>query len=77
AYSYGTSKPFGQVNVAVQKQFMKGKASIKLAYSDIFWTHHYKNDATYNQLYTVSTYRWDNRVLMCTLNYRFGKRLDL
>lgn len=77
AYSYGRSMPFGQINLALQKSILKGKASLKLAYSDIFWTHKYRNVATYNGVYSVNTYKWDNRVLICTFSYKFGKRLDM
>lgn len=76
AYSLGTYKAFGQLNMAVQKSVLKNKGSIKLAYSDIFWTHKYQNTATYNNVYSVGSYRWDNSVIMATFSYKFGKRLE-
>ncbi|HTF80159.1 MAG TPA: outer membrane beta-barrel protein [Cytophagales bacterium] len=76
-YGVGTGLALGQLSIALQKKVLKDKGTLKLAISDIFWTYRYRNETTYSGVYIAGGEKWDNRVLMLTFNYRFGKRLDI
>jgi len=64
----------GNVSVAVQKKIMKGKGSLKLAASDIFYTN--LNSGTINNL-RLTEASWvnkaDTRFVALTFAYSFGK----
>ncbi len=76
AYALGKGLAFGQFNIALQKKFLKDKASLKIAYSDIFWTMYYRGTFQYDNIMNKNGYRWDNSTWMVTFNYKFGKRLE-
>lgn len=76
AYALGRGLPFWQANISMQKKFFKDKLSVKVTYSDIFRTMRYRGETTYGNAFQKGSYRWDNRVLMLSLSYKFGKRLE-
>ena len=66
------SKAMWSVDMGVQKQVMKGKATLKASVSDVF--HSMKFEGTSNfagQITTVSS-RWESQQLKLNFNYRFG-----
>ncbi|MEY5048639.1 MAG: hypothetical protein RLZZ175_1998 [Bacteroidota bacterium] len=75
--SYAFSKSYArwQVNLSVQTKIWKKKASIKLAFNDMFWTFQYGGSNQMGTSFQKSGYRWDNRTVMFTFSYRFGNQL--
>ena len=49
--------------------------ALKLSVTDIFWKYVYVGEGTFGDTKTTDSYKWDNRVLMFSLSYRFGKRI--
>ena len=68
-------KPMGQTSVALAKQIMKEKASLKLGLRDIFYTQQVRGTIDFQQTdATFHNYR-DSRQLSLTFTYRFGQTL--
>ncbi|HTB51260.1 MAG TPA: TonB-dependent receptor [Ferruginibacter sp.] len=70
----GYIKPFGEVEVAIKKDFLKNNAaSLTLAMSDIFRTKTYESFSQ-SQYYIQDNYRLrDPQVVRLTFSWRFGK----
>lgn len=66
-----------QLSAGIQKRFFRDKMGIKLSVNDIFWKHFYTGRGDFGGTRTQDSFKWDNRVAMLTLNYRFGKRIAL
>ncbi len=64
-----------QLSAGVQKKFMHENISLKLSVTDIFWKYAFVGNGTFGDIKTTDTFKWDNRVLMFSLTYRFGKRI--
>jgi hypothetical protein len=64
----------GNMNIAVQKKILKGKASLKLLVNDVFYTS--LNTGTINNLHLTDA-NWvnkaDTRFVALTFSYSFGK----
>ncbi|HTF81259.1 MAG TPA: outer membrane beta-barrel family protein, partial [Cytophagales bacterium] len=76
AYALGRGSAFWQANISLQKKILKEKGSVKITLTDMFYSMQYNGKFNYGMIEQKGGYRWDNRVLMVTLNYKFGKRLD-
>lgn len=76
AYALGRGLPFWQLNTSVQKKFLKDKISVKLTYSDMFRSMRYRGESIFGNVLQRGSFRWDNRVLMLSLSYKFGKRME-
>ncbi|WP_299249422.1 TonB-dependent receptor [uncultured Cytophaga sp.] len=72
---YGTIfyREIWQLSAGVQKKFMQDNLSVKLAVTDVFWKYHYSGEGTFGNTKATDNYKWDNRVLTLSINYRFGK----
>jgi iron complex outermembrane recepter protein len=66
-----------ELSAGVQKKFMQERMSVKLSWSDIFWKHVYIGKGVFGNTTTTDSFKWDNRVLLVSLNYRFGRRVSL
>ncbi len=67
-----TSKPLGSINVGVQKNLLKDKATVKLTINDLFNTQHWQQDAR-NESLVLTTYRkWESRNLTIGFTWRMG-----
>lgn len=64
-----------QLSAGVQKKIMQENLSLKLSVTDIFWKYVFVGDGNYGDIKTSDGFKWDNRVVMFSVNYRFGKRL--
>jgi iron complex outermembrane receptor protein len=64
-----------QLSAGVQKKMMHETVSLKLSVTDIFWKYVYVGSGTFGDIKTSDSFKWDNRVLMFSLTYRFGKRI--
>ena len=69
-------EPMGRVDMAVSKQILKSKGTIKLSVRDLFFTQIVNGKMSFND--TDATFRntRDNRVVSINFNYRFGKQMN-
>jgi len=65
-------KSNSQVDLGLQKNIMKDKATLKLAVSDLFWTNRINTDAQLNNLLLHTTFRGESRQVRLNFSYRFG-----
>lgn len=72
-FSFSTTRPFGAVNVALQKSFLQKKATLKLAFNDIFYNSRFSGSAIYTDYYEQYRVRRDSRTVVLSLSYRYGK----
>ena len=69
------ARSMGAMNVALSKQVMKKKASIKLGVRDVLRTSNFSGYSRYADvdLKVANDQRKDNRVYSISFNYKFGK----
>jgi hypothetical protein len=60
------------VDAGVQKQVMKGKATIKASVSDLFHTLKFRATSDFAGQSTMFTSRWESRQFKLNFNFRFG-----
>jgi hypothetical protein len=65
-------KSNSQVDLGIQKNIMKDKATLKLAVTDIFWANRINTDAQFNNLLLHTTFRGESRQARLNFTYRFG-----
>ena len=69
------NKPQGVVNMAIQKKFWDGDASVKLAFDDVFRGAHWEViPATFGGVTSGGTGNWEGRRYKVNFNYRFGNK---
>jgi hypothetical protein len=73
AFAYAYEK--WQTNFAIQKKIFSKRATIKIAYNDIFRKFLYAGKTTMATTTTENFYRWDNRTFLVTFTYKFGNKL--
>ena len=66
--------PTGQISVAVAKQVLKNKGTVKFSARDIFYTQAMAGLTTFYQSTEYFKITRDSRVFTLSLNYRFGKQ---
>ena len=66
------TKPQGGVDVGLQKQLMKKKASIKIAATDIFHTAPWKAVNDFGGLYIKGGGSWESQTVRVSFSWRFG-----
>ncbi|MFL5773914.1 MAG: outer membrane beta-barrel protein [Flavisolibacter sp.] len=72
-YGYNNSKPQWGVAAGVQKTIIKGKGTLKLNVSDIFWTNLPRNTIRYEGRYVENWHAYrETRVANIVFTYRFG-----
>ena len=72
-YGYSKSEPQWGVAVGVQKNILKGKGTVRLNVSDIFWTNLPKATITYQGRYVENWHaKRETRVANLGFTYRFG-----
>jgi hypothetical protein len=60
------------VDAGLQKQVMKGKATIKASVSDLFHTMRFRATSDFAGQSTMLTSRWESRQFKLNFNFRFG-----
>ena len=65
-------KALGGVDAGLQKQVMKGKATVKASVSDIFQTLRFRGTSEFAGQTSVINTRWESRQFKLNLVYRFG-----
>lgn len=72
-YGYSVSEPQWGVAVGAQKTVLKGKGTVRLNMSDIFWTNLPKATITYEGRYIENWHAYrETRVANLSFTYRFG-----
>lgn len=64
--------PQYQMNIGVQKQLMKNKATLKLSVNDLLKTNHGTAIVRYGDINMKVWNHWDSRKVSLTFSYRFG-----
>ena len=70
-------KEVWQLSAGLQKKVWKDKLTVKASITDIFWTHYYTGNGTFGNTQTKDRYKWENRVVMFTLSYHFGRKATI
>ncbi len=66
------TKSQGGMDVGIQKQLMKKKATIKLTATDIFHTSPWKAISDFGGLYINGSGNWESQTVRMSFTYRFG-----
>ena len=66
----------GMFSLGASKQVLNGKGSIKLNFRDPFYLMSFTGHTSLNKGVTRSHFVWDNRRIILTLIYRFGKNTN-
>jgi hypothetical protein len=70
------AKPMGMFAFGVSKKILKEKGTIKMNVRDPFYLMSFRGTAETNQAYAQIHNYWDNKRLILTFTYRFGKTLN-
>lgn len=66
------TKPQGAADIGLQKQFMQKRASLKLSFTDIFFTAPWKADNEFGGLSIKGGGNWESRTFRVSFSWRFG-----
>ncbi len=66
------TKSMGAMNIAAEKKIAKKNLSVRLNFSDIFFTSPWRADLVYGDLAINGTGGWESRSFNISLNYNFG-----
>ncbi|RPD41719.1 outer membrane beta-barrel protein [Chitinophaga barathri] len=75
-YGSAVSRPYHTISLGIQKLLLNKKATVKLAFSDIFRTKNYNQRINSNGVDMKMLIRPDSRVLNLSVTYRFGKHFE-
>ena len=68
--------PMGFFSMGVTKQVLKNKGSVRLNLRDPFYLMSFKGETDMDKGLTQIHSYWDNRRMIFTFTYRFGKNLE-
>ncbi len=68
-----TARSMGQMTIAVSKDVMKGKGSLRLNIRDPFDWQFFRGATKYGNVDVKVRNYWDNRTVYASFSYRFGK----
>jgi hypothetical protein len=63
----------GQMNMAVSKDILKGKGSLRMNIRDPFDWQYFRGSTKYGNVDVDVRNYWDNRTVFVSFSYRFGK----
>jgi len=66
------SRPLGSLDLGVQKNILKEKATVKLAFVDLFNTQKWQQTATTNELQLTTYRKWESQNFTIGFSWRFG-----
>ncbi len=69
------SKSIGFVDVGVQQKLLKGSGTIKLSFTDIFKTLHWRGISDFGGSHLDASGNWESQQLKINFSYRFGNKL--
>ena len=67
------ARPMGMFSLGVGKQILKNKGSVKLNLRDPLWLMKFNGYTAMDKYSTTFINKWDNRRLVISFSYRFGK----
>jgi len=67
------AKPMGMFSIGAGKQILKSKGSLRLNLRDPFYIMRFNGTTDMNKFVATIHNRWDNRRIILTFTYRFGK----
>jgi iron complex outermembrane receptor protein len=70
-------KPMGSVNIAVSKKMLADSLVLRLAFNDVFGTQEYNASNRFANFDTDVHSTWDARRAVLSVNYNFGKNIEL
>jgi iron complex outermembrane recepter protein len=68
-----TTKWLGSIDLGVQKNVLKDKATVKLSMIDLFNTQRWSQSANFGNLDFVYNRKWESRGIRLNIGWRFGK----
>ena len=68
--------PMGAMNLAVSKQILQNKGTIKLALNDVLYSQKFYAIADFGNINTTISGRNDSRRISLNFSYRFGKNMQ-
>ncbi len=68
-----TARSMGQMNMAVSKDILKGKGSLRMNIRDPFDWQYFRGSTKYGNVDVDVRNYWDNRTVFVSFSYRFGK----
>jgi hypothetical protein len=71
------SAPIGSLDVAVSKKMLSDSLVVKLAFNDVLGTQEYHGSNRFANFDTDVYSTWDARRAVLSVNYSFGKSIDL
>ncbi len=69
---YTINNQLGMLSLGIKKNLFGGRGSVKLNFQDIFYTFKYSGNTEYDGYKADHLYRWDNRVVSLSLNWKLG-----
>jgi hypothetical protein len=67
------AQPMGMFSLGLGKQVLKGAGTIRVNARDPFWIMKFRGHTEMDKFTTGIQSRWDNRRLVVSFNFRFGK----
>ncbi len=68
-------EPQGELNIAVGKQILKKKGTLRLSVRDLTYFQNYNGYSTFENSNEPFTIKWDSRVVRLNFSWRFGKTM--
>jgi len=68
------NKPMGSADVGVKKTFMSGRATLKMAFTDIFLTAQWRGVSDFDNQYMDTRGGWESQQFRIDLSIRFGNQ---
>ncbi len=66
------AKAMGGIDLGIQKQIMKGKATVKASVSDVFQSMRFRGTSEFAGQKTALNSSWESRQFKLSFNFRFG-----
>ncbi len=67
-------KPMGSIDVAVKKEIWRGKATLRVALSDILYSNQWRSSSTIPQVKINGVGGWESQQFRVSLTYNFGNQ---
>lgn len=69
-----TTRSIYSVEAGVQKKIMQDRGTLKLTFSDIFFTQRWKGESTFGDLFISGGGQWESQQLRINFSYLFGNK---
>ena len=68
------TKPFGSVDIGIEKKLFSDKATVKLSYTDFLHTLQWQAESNYSGTYLLANSVWESKQFRMNFTYRFGSK---